>query len=91
MNRLLLRFSRAGVKLCRERGLDEQLIDFEAFYDYGISYHENKQLLIARINSLARQFKTGDAREAVDSFRDFYSEPRNNPNSLYRFLEGRKM
>ena len=90
MNPLLLRFSIAGTRFCRQCGLDEQAIDFEAFYDFGLSFRENKQLLISRINSLARQLKESDFRENIDRFRDYYNDPSNNPNSLCRFLQDKK-
>jgi len=91
MNRLLLQFSRAGVKLCRERGIDERTIDFESIYNSGISYHANKHILIQRINSLARQISNAKIKEMIDRYNDYIGEPTNNPNSLHRFLEGRKM
>ena len=87
---LLLRFKRLGVKLCRERGIDERTVDFESIYDCGISYYENKHILILRINSLACQISKTKMKEMIDRYNDYISEPMNNPNSLYRFLEVEK-
>ncbi len=83
---LLLRFKRLGVKLCRERDIDKHTIDFESIYDSGISYYENKRMLTARINSLARQFQYCNIREIIEKYRQWISNLRNNPNSLYRFF-----
>jgi hypothetical protein len=88
VNPLVLRFMRLVTRLCRERGLDEQLIDFESFYDFGMSWHENKRLLVMRINSLARRFAGGEVRRMIERWNDYRCDPRNNPNSLLRFIRG---
>jgi len=91
MNSLLLRFKRLGVNLCRKYSLDERTIDFESIYDKGISYHENKNILIQRINSLSRQISNAEIKEMMERYNEYMGNPRNNPNSLYRFLEDGKM
>jgi len=39
------------------------LIDFEAFYDFGISWHESRKMLVMRIDSLVRRSRIGEAHE----------------------------
>jgi hypothetical protein len=63
-------------------------IDFEAFYDFGMSWHENRRLPVIRIDSLVRQSLVSDAREATERYRAFRSDLANNPNTLWRFLQG---
>ncbi len=86
MNPLLSRFIRLGTRLCMERGLDECTIDFASIYDPGKSYYENREVLFDRINSLERQFRVGRGWELSEQHKDFCSQPRNNHNSLARFL-----